>query len=159
MGSASSYEEETKLSLSKLMFSSTEINFQRNLLSELQACLKGKCRHLHFMRYSSHIQKMLTAQRLHYHNLALSARTVSYRRFSGCSRYCSICEPSYLAMTPCWAACEVLQKPLWLPSIHEGMKPGPPPPKMSPPAIQEAQHRDLQGLRVEHFSSAHQPHL
>lgn len=38
---------------------------------------KRKVRHLHFMRYSSHIQKMLTAQRLHYHNLALSARTVS----------------------------------------------------------------------------------
>jgi len=72
---------------------------------------------------------MLTAQRLHYHNLALSARTVPYCRFSRCSRYCSIRELkellSYLAMTVGWNACTALQKPLWLPSIHEGVKTAP----------------------------------
>lgn len=112
------------------MFSGTEFNFQQNLLSELQACLKGKFRHLHFMRYSSHIQKMLIAQRLHYYNLALSARTVSYCRFSQCSRYCSIHELKelllYLAMMLHWNAYKVLQKPLWLPSIQEGIKTAPP---------------------------------
>lgn len=145
------------------MFSGTEFNFQQNLLSELQACLKGKFRHLHFMRYSSHIQKMLTAQRLHYHNLALSARTVSYCRFSWCSCYCSIHELkellSYLAMTLRWNAYKVLQKPLWLPSIREGIKTAPPTTKISPPTIQEAEYTDFQRLRVEHFSSAYQPHI
>lgn len=129
MGRASSYEEQTNLSSSKLMFSGTEFNFQQDLLSELQACLKGKFRHLHFMRYSCHIQKMLTAQRLHYHNLALSARTVSYCRLSQCSRYCSKRELKellpYLAMTLCWNAYQVLQKPLWLLSIHEGINSSP----------------------------------
>lgn len=89
VGRARSYEEQTNSSSSKLMFSGTEFNFQQNLLSALQACLKGKLRHLHFMRYSSHIQNMLTAQRLHYHDLALSARTASYCRFCRCSHYCS----------------------------------------------------------------------
>lgn len=56
VGRARSYEEQTNSSSSKLMFSGTEFNFQQNLLSALQACLKGKLRHLHFMRYSSHIQ-------------------------------------------------------------------------------------------------------
>lgn len=159
---ASNYEEQTNVSSSKLMFSGTEFNFQQNLLSELQACLKGKFRHLHFMSYLSHIQNMLTAQRLHHHSLALSARTVSHCRFSRCSRYCSSRERkgllSYLTTMLCWNAFKVLQKPFWLLSIGEGVTTAYPTTKISPLTFQEAEYTGFQGLRVELFSSAYQPH-
>lgn len=144
------------------MFSGTEFNFQQHLLSELQACWKGKFRHLHFVRYLSHIQNTLTAQRLHYHSLALSATTVSYCRFSRCSCCCSIRERkgplSYLTTMLCWNAYKVLQKPFWLPSIGEGVTTAYPTTKISPLTFQEAEHTGFQGLRVELFSSAYQPH-
>lgn len=97
------------------------------------------------MRYSSHIQKMLTAQRLHYHDLALSARTASCCSFWRCSRYCSTRQMkdllSYLTMALRWNAYKVLQKPFWLPSIREGIKTACPTTKTSPLTFQEVQRR------------------
>lgn len=57
-----------------------------------------------------------------------------------------------------WKAYKVLQKPFWLPSIREGVKTAYPTTKISPLTFQEAQCAGFQGLRVEHFSSAYQPH-
>lgn len=116
------------------------------------SCLKQMFRHLHFMRYLSHIQNMLTAQRLHYHSLALSDRTASYCRISWCSRYCSIHERkgllSNLTTMLCWNAYKVLQKPFWLPSIGEGVTTAYPTTNISPLTFQEAEYTGFQGLRA-----------